>query len=93
MRRLLLLSLVALMALVVFPGCEGNDGGISETGTEVELTADFDLLQRYRHGLAAWQEELRLFCGARGMHYAPVETALPFEELLFAWLRQRGVLK
>jgi len=65
----------------------------SETGAEVEITADYDLLQRYRDGLAAWQEELRRFCGARGMHYAPVETTLPFEELLFAWLRRRGVLR
>jgi uncharacterized protein (DUF58 family) len=65
----------------------------SETDAEVEITADYDLLQRYRDGLAAWQEELRRFCGARGMHYVPVETSVPFDELLFAWLRQRGVLK
>ena len=64
-----------------------------ESGTEVELTADFDLLARYRAGLVAWQEEVRLFCGARGMHYVPVETSLPFEELLFAWMRRQGVLK
>jgi uncharacterized protein (DUF58 family) len=64
-----------------------------ETGAEVEVTADYDLLQRYRHGLAAWQEELRTFCGARGMHYVAVETSVPFEELLFALLRRRGVLK
>lgn len=64
-----------------------------ESGTEVELTADFDLLARYRAGLVAWQEQVRLFCGARGMHYVPVETSLPFEELLFAWMRRQGVLK
>jgi uncharacterized protein (DUF58 family) len=64
-----------------------------ETGAEVEITADYDLLGRYRDGLAAWREELRRFCGARGMHYVPVETSLPFEELLFAWLRRLGVLK
>ncbi len=64
-----------------------------ETSAEVEITADYDLLGRYREGLAAWREELRRFCGARGMHYVPVETSVPFEELLFAWLRQRGVLK
>jgi uncharacterized protein (DUF58 family) len=63
-----------------------------ETGADVEITADYDLLERYRDGLSAWQEELRHFCGARGMHYVPVETSLPVEELLFAWLRQRGVL-
>lgn len=65
----------------------------AETGAEVEITADYDMLARYRAGLAAWQEELRLFCGARGMHYVPVETSLPFEELLFAWMRRQGVLK
>lgn len=64
-----------------------------ETGSEVEITADYDLLQRYKDGLAAWRGELRRFCGARGMHYVPVETSLPFEELLFAVLRTRGVLK
>ena len=64
-----------------------------ETGAEVEITADYDLLGRYRDGLAAWQEELRHFCGARGMHYVPVETSVAFEELLFALLRRRGVLK
>ncbi len=65
----------------------------AETGAEVEITADYDLLQRYHDSLAAWREELRRFCGARGMHYVPVESSIPFEELLFAWLRQRGVLK
>jgi uncharacterized protein (DUF58 family) len=64
-----------------------------ETDGEVEITADFETLQRYREGLAAWREELRRFCGARGMHYVPVETSIPFEELLFSLLRQRGVLK
>jgi uncharacterized protein (DUF58 family) len=64
-----------------------------ETGGEIEITADFETLARYREGLVAWQDELRRFCGARGMHYVPVETSVPFEELLFALLRQRGVLR
>ncbi len=64
-----------------------------ETGAEVEITADWDLLGRYREGLAAWQEEVRRFCGTRGMHYVPVPSSVPFEELLFAVLRRRGVLK
>ncbi len=64
-----------------------------ETGAQVELTADYEMLARYRDGLAAWQAEIHRFCGARGMHYVPVETSLPFEELLFAWLRRQGVLK
>jgi hypothetical protein len=64
-----------------------------ETGSEVEITADYDLLSRYRDGLVAWREGLNRFCGARGMHYVPIETSLPFEQLLFALLQLRGVLK
>jgi uncharacterized protein (DUF58 family) len=65
----------------------------NETSAEVEITADFDLLQRYRRGLTEWQNELRKFCGARGIYYVPVETTIPLEELLFAWMRQYAVLK
>lgn len=65
----------------------------AETGAEVEITADYEMLARYKEGLADWQNEIRRFCGARGMHYVPVTTSLPFEELLFAWLRRQGVLK
>jgi uncharacterized protein (DUF58 family) len=65
----------------------------AETGAEVEITADYEMLARYKEGLADWQNEIRRFCGARGIHFAPVTTSLPFEELLFAWLRRQGVLK
>jgi uncharacterized protein (DUF58 family) len=65
----------------------------SENGDNVEITADFDLLQRYHNRLTEWQNELRSFCGARGIHYVPVETTVPLEELLFAWMRQYAVLK
>lgn len=64
-----------------------------ETRAEVEITADYELLEHYRQELSTWREELRRFCGARAMHYVTVETSLPFEELLFAWLRQQGVLR
>jgi uncharacterized protein (DUF58 family) len=65
----------------------------SESGAEVEITADYDLLRRYRNGLSEWQAELRHFCGARGMHYVPVETTVPLEELLFTWMRQHSVIR
>jgi len=65
----------------------------SESGAEVEITADFDLLQRYREGLFNWQAELRQFCGARDMHYVSAETTIPLDELLFAWMRHYAVLK
>lgn len=64
-----------------------------EGGAAVEITADYELLARYRRELAAWQEELRAFCAARGAAYAAVPTTLPLDELLFAWLRRKGVLR
>lgn len=64
-----------------------------ETGEACEVTADYATLRRYDESLAAWQRELRTFCGQRGINYAFVETSLPLEELLFALLRRRGVLK
>jgi uncharacterized protein (DUF58 family) len=65
----------------------------SESGIDVEITADYHILQRYQKNLVEWQTELRSFSTARGMHYVPVETTLPLEELLFAWMRQYSVLK
>jgi uncharacterized protein (DUF58 family) len=65
----------------------------SETSLAVEITADFDLLARYKAGFSVWQEEIRRFCGTRGIHYVPVVSSLPFDELLFAWLRRYMVLK
>lgn len=65
----------------------------SETGAQVEITADFDLLERYKAGLVTWQEQIRRFCSLRRMQYVPVITWLPFEELLFAFLRRQSVLK
>ncbi len=78
----------------VTPDLEGDfkllDG---EEGAPVEISADYELIARYRHGLAAWQDELRQFCAARSMNYVPVTTSLPLEELLFAWLMRKGVLR
>jgi len=64
-----------------------------EEGAPVEISADYELLTRYKRGLAAWQEELRRFCAARQINYVPVTTSLPLDELLFAWLMRKGVLR
>jgi len=65
----------------------------SENNSEVEITADYELLQRYQRNRQAWQSEIQKFCSARQMHYIPVDTAYPFEELFFSMLRRRGVLR
>ncbi len=65
----------------------------SETSAAVEITADFDLLSRYRTRVQSWQSEWQQFCSARAIHYAPIETSLPFEDLVLSFLRRRGILK
>ncbi|MCB2180117.1 DUF58 domain-containing protein [bacterium] len=65
----------------------------SETNTEVEITADYDLLQRYKENLANWQTEIDQFCTKRGIHYIPLDTSISLQELLFNLLRRQTVLK
>ncbi len=78
----------------VSPDLEGDLKLIdSETGHAVEITADYDLLTRYRHRLAAWQAQIRSFCTRRGIGYVFIETSLPLETLLLSRLRRQGVVK
>ncbi len=65
----------------------------SETDAAVEITADLDLLSRYRTRVETWQNEWGQFCAARSINYAPIETSRPFEELVLSFLRRREVLK
>ncbi len=65
----------------------------SEGGPAVEISADLDVLQRYRDSLRAWQAEIEAFCSGRGMRYVPVNTAIPIEEFVFGQLRRAGVIR
>lgn len=65
----------------------------SETMANVEITADYDLLSRYRTRVQTWQNEWQQFCAARAINYAPIETSVPFEDVVLSVLRKRGILK
>lgn len=65
----------------------------SEDSSAVEITADYDLISRYKTGLQEWQATLQRFCSSRGILYIPIQTSLPLEDLLFAWLEKQGVLR
>jgi len=65
----------------------------SESEAEIEITADFETLARYKAHLLDWQTTWRQYCRARGISYLPVQTSLPLEDLLFAWLPKLGILK
>jgi hypothetical protein len=65
----------------------------SESQAAIEVTADFETIERYKIHLQGWQDAWRQFCRARSISYIPVQTTLPLEELLFAWLPRLGILK
>lgn len=65
----------------------------SENRAEVEITADYELLNRYRQELEDWRGEWQRFCRPRSIHYVTLDTGVPLEELLFAMLRRQGVLR
>lgn len=64
-----------------------------ESGHEQEVTLDAGMRSLYLRRLAAWQEEVNLWCGRRGISYAAVTTDLPFDQLILFHLRQRGLVK
>lgn len=64
-----------------------------ERGTELEVTVDAGLLERYTRNLAAWQAELRDWCNSRAILYIATDTSLPPEEMVLTLLRRQGVVR
>ncbi len=63
-----------------------------ETEEVIELSADSDVMERYREALAAWQAEIVAWCGKRGIPYVPVASDFPLEAFVLEVLRKRGVV-
>jgi uncharacterized protein (DUF58 family) len=92
-RRFEVIVLHVLSPQEVSPGLEGDLRLVdSENGAAVEITADYDLLQRYRTRVAAWQDHLSQTCAALGAYYVSIETTTPLEELVLAYLRRYDIV-
>ena len=63
-----------------------------ETGEPQEVTIDGGMRALYRRRLAAWRDEIRATCRARGVRYVPVETDTPFERVVTYELRRVGLM-
>lgn len=63
-----------------------------ETGEDAELTLDPSTLDLYRERLQSWQNEIAAYCSTRHLHYIPVTTNLPWEQLVVQTMRQKGLL-
>lgn len=93
-RRFEITVLHLLAPQEVEPEIEGDVRLIdAEGGESVDLTADLDLLQRYKQNLANWRDEVSAYCASHAIAYVPVMTSVPIEELLLHLLRQRGIVR
>jgi uncharacterized protein (DUF58 family) len=63
-----------------------------ETGATQEVSIDGGILDLYKEKFDAWQGAIENFCRRRGINYILVTTDQPFEDLIFHYLRRRGVL-
>ncbi len=65
----------------------------AEDGDVAEVTISRPLLDRYKRTLANFIDGARTFCTRRGMTYMLANTAVPVEEMVTKYLRQRGLVR
>ncbi|MBO3464195.1 DUF58 domain-containing protein [Aetokthonos hydrillicola CCALA 1050] len=64
-----------------------------EDDDRTEVTISAPLLKRYKHNLAAYCDQLRLFCARREITHLTVQSDIAMDTLILEYLRSRGVLK
>lgn len=65
----------------------------SETGVSLEVTANDDVLARYREEITAYNAALEAFCRKRAIGHATATCDLPFEDVVLKTLRDGAILK
>jgi uncharacterized protein (DUF58 family) len=65
----------------------------TETGYTQEVSLDGGIRDLYRARVAAWQEEVRLFCQKREIHYISLSTAVPWDKVVLYQMRREGIVK
>jgi uncharacterized protein (DUF58 family) len=64
-----------------------------ETGQDAEITLDVTTLNQYRQRLQEWQTETAVTCANRAIHYIPIVTDTPWEQVVMQTLRVKGVIR
>ena len=64
-----------------------------ETAGTEEISFPRARLAAYERTVSGWRESVRSLCRKRGILYLPVESEMPFEDVILRTLRKTGVLK
>jgi uncharacterized protein (DUF58 family) len=64
-----------------------------EDGDEAEITVSAPLMARYRRTVEAFVDSARTFCNRRGMSYLLARNDMSVDQLVFSYLRRRGLVK
>jgi len=88
------LHLVHLLDPVdVRPALDGDVRLIDrETGEEVDLTIDPDVLDRYEQTVRAWAADLEALCARLGVGYVRLLSTASVEQVLLRDLRRLGLI-
>jgi uncharacterized protein (DUF58 family) len=65
----------------------------TETGYAQEVSLDGGIRDLYRTRVAAWQDEIRLYCQKREIHYLPLSTAISWDKVVLYQMRRDGIVK
>ncbi len=78
----------------IAPDLAGDLRLLDVEGSEAtEITIDPATLEAYSETLESWRREIDAFCTPRGVHYAPIDTATPWDAVIWQMLRRQGVVR
>ncbi len=64
----------------------------AETGEELTITVDAEVLDRYEATMRAWAEEMQRTCKSLGVTYHRIRTDRPVESVVLEDLRRQGLV-
>lgn len=64
-----------------------------ETGIAQEVTVDETMKRLYVQRLQAWQAEIGALCARRSIHFVPLVTSTPWEQVILTQLRRARVVQ
>ena len=64
-----------------------------ETGDAQEVTVNRPMRNLYRRRVDSWRREISDWCLGHQVHFVPISTEVPWEQLVLQTLRTRGLIQ